>query len=913
MSRGRLRSAILGLCWLGLSAAAQAQPAGDAEAREALERFLREHGLTALLAEHLEAVHEDSGGQARQDVARRLSAVYAELIEAAPDPRARGAWEARARKLLAQLSGPDALELRLSLARSAYGAMENDAERHRLRLLSAEQVAASAEALGALHAELALIYGEYDRRLETLDRQDDGTKGAAFVAEVAEARRGRAAAAYFAAWSAHDLGVLESSDHRALEALRFFGVVLGRPRPAAPDVSAVRGESLRVEFVARAALGAALAFAQRGADREALELLRLLEGEPGVIPGLRATLPARRIALLGARKRWDEVEAVVAQLRGRGPAGPGPSADRLLEPAVARLLAVVTLEAADTRDPVQAKLARLAVEDLAAQGQTAQVLDLASRYGAALLGQTGFLPLYARGVRAFESAAAALARAGGPDDQPARAPEVVNAFNESAALLASALAQADAARFAPADARAASLAGRCLFFAGRFVDASGAFARASALGERALGPGWAQDQLWLAVVSVDAGLRDGGGSATARVAMNIELLKVGTLFVRSFPQSPRAATVLVRLGDRAGIDDEQAVSVLGAVPAQDPAYERAQRELARLLYKRYRAADRAGGAFAAERFAVVAERLIGIERAVALGPDEAQARAAAERVIVLARQVLDAALSLAPPDVPRARAALEAAERVAAFNRLSVQEHAGELAFRRVQILMAEGRQDEAAALAKAQSDPRWAELLDRVFYNRAAERLAALTEPGQARQVALGDLVAFGLRVIERAGEPARALRDPAIATVYQGVAGAALELWQLAGNTGARDTALRLDRQLLTLGPSAGSLRRLALLEESVGNLAEARARWEQLLAGLPPGGAAWFEARYESLRLLAQSDPALAAQAIAQVRVLYPDLGPPPWNSKLAELAQRLGVPSPQAGVARGNGPAGVRGAR
>jgi len=110
-------------------------------------------------------------------------------------------------------------------------------------------------------------------------------------------------------------------------------------------------------------------------------------------------------------------------------------------------------------------------------------------------------------------------------------------------------------------------------------------------------------------------------------------------------------------------------------------------------------------------------------------------------------------------------------------------------------------------------------------------------------------------------------------------------------------RDLARRLDEEQISLGQrTAPSLRRLAELREQSSEKSAALDAWLELLLGLQRGSEPWFEARHESIRLLATSDPASAQAAMAQFKVYYPDYGPPPWNDKFRTLDVLVGQPAP-----------------
>ncbi|HZW09116.1 MAG TPA: hypothetical protein VFF69_04365, partial [Phycisphaerales bacterium] len=60
---------------------------------------------------------------------------------------------------------------------------------------------------------------------------------------------------------------------------------------------------------------------------------------------------------------------------------------------------------------------------------------------------------------------------------------------------------------------------------------------------------------------------------------------------------------------------------------------------------------------------------------------------------------------------------------------------------------------------------------------------------------------------------------------------------------------------------------------------------------MSGLREGSDGWFEARVESIRVLAQTDSPRARAVLNQHKVLYPGLGPEPWDAELRELDELL----------------------
>ena len=84
-------------------------------------------------------------------------------------------------------------------------------------------------------------------------------------------------------------------------------------------------------------------------------------------------------------------------------------------------------------------------------------------------------------------------------------------------------------------------------------------------------------------------------------------------------------------------------------------------------------------------------------------------------------------------------------------------------------------------------------------------------------------------------------------------------------------------------------------------VNDHATALSCWQYLFAALPEGESDWYEARFESLRLLWRADQAAALAAMKQFRTLYPKAAPEPWNDKLVDLEKEMrsiapAVPTP-----------------
>jgi cytochrome c-type biogenesis protein CcmH/NrfG len=137
-----------------------------------------------------------------------------------------------------------------------------------------------------------------------------------------------------------------------------------------------------------------------------------------------------------------------------------------------------------------------------------------------------------------------------------------------------------------------------------------------------------------------------------------------------------------------------------------------------------------------------------------------------------------------------------------------------------------------------------------------------------------------------------------PAVATLFASVAEAASYVFDRTDDAGAGATASELFARLIAAHPTDGRfLRGAAEHAQRTGDSAAALAAWRGLLSGLPQGSDEWFEAKCRIIEMLVESDVPAARAAMAQHRVLFPDLGREPWRARLLKLEQRLEDSTPE----------------
>jgi hypothetical protein len=861
------RSSVILAALVGIASRAAAQPGVVGE-------YLRQRGLEDLYAEYLLDDLSRQSGAERATSAQVLAEIYVRLMDESPDAAERQRWADQARTLLRVVPEADSPALQINLAKSIYLRAEEAAERHALRLASEREIAEAERSLRDILPVFLEIAQEANRESERLDaelsrdlaREDEDRVTAALT----EARRRRSLAFYFAGWSSYYMAVLTGDASRAEQGLRHFGWLLGASDGAPATLDRLQPGLLRFEHVARSAVGAGLCSAVTGRILEANGWLDAVGRSTDVDAAVVAQLPARRAVVFAHGQMWPDLDTLAR--RGLTPAsGEG-------DPMFARLVAVLALEeltrnGAGRHAELLRRLSSEAFATLVAAGQIQQLVDLVQRYGPDLLGSGGFVPLYVRGLVELEEARRAAGEVVGvPSD-----PVIQLRFLQAAATLTEAVAAAGEGEYQAERARALYEAGSALYQGGRPEDAASLLERVWTLTDDAE---LRERSLWLAVVALDQAVEGGRSDLGERRD------RAATLFFSSYPASEQAAMLAMRPSTARLLSEGEAIEILLGTPSSAPAHADARRRAAALLYRAYRAAEPIDRDPIAERFMAVCEEVIAEDSRRLRELGSAEARTLAESIVVAARRLADAALGVVPPRIDRARTALDAVDRTAAFAGLDLGEARAEIVFRRLQIASAEGGSAAADRLLEELTELGGvhATTARRLLYRDAARAwIDSPADIAAARRV-----VSHGTDVAIELGEGPQQLG--ARVGVLETVARAADTVWKAESDPAMLRAALDARTQMLDLGAGdAATLRPHAHNLAAASRSEEAVVVWRRLLQSLAPGSDGWFEARYESLKLLATLDPSAAAIAAEQFRALHPDLGPPEWRQRFATLLE------------------------
>lgn len=879
MSRSKrlIPALVLAIC----SPAAAAQTGGGA-----VETYLSQRGLDDLLAEHLVEKLSLQAGDERTQTAQKLGQLYVRLLDRAESEESRKYWSERASNLLRLVPEADSAELRINLSKAAYMRAESIAEQFRLRMASPDEAAQAERVLrdtSTTFLEIAQSAHLETQRLEKrlAERLDEDAEQAV-TAALASARQSRSLGFYYAGWSEYYLGLLTGDTSRAGRALRHFGWLLSSREGEEASFDRLQPGLLRYEHVARSAIGASLAASLQGRAVEAIAWLDAVERSTDVPADVREQIPDRRLYVQAKAGQWADLELTVRRERSAGGA---------LAPSRARLLVVVCLEALagpESRGRNRELIRRLAdagLSDLIAEGEAGHVLEIVRAFGTEYLGDHGFVVLYVKGLLAMDTAQRAREAAGDTGTGPASDPAIGAMYRSAASTLLASVDESDASLHPEERIRAMTSAGSAFYLAGDYVLAADVLERA--MGE-SKDPDLTEAAHWLAVVTLDEAVASGLKDLSPRRD------QVAQLYLSVHAGTDRAARLLMRPSSAGLLPDEEAVEILLSIQPTSGNFLAARRQACQLLYRVYRAAPTAGRAFAGQRFLETATQLIRQELIEVRSGDVENAKRASESVVLRARQIADTSMGLTPPDIERATFALDTLDRVASFSDLKLDDLRAEIAFRRLQIASSQRDHDAIERwFAEISSvDGGFLASAQRLLYRDAVAYW--IDHPEDARSAR--EIVIQGQDVVKQLESSQSETR--VLLGVLETMAQAAESVYVLEKDPSMLGEATALYARLIESdAATAQVLRRQARLLEKAGRSAEALDAWRRLLGGLERDTDEWFEARYESIRLLYSTDTEGARTALRQHITLFPSLGHAPWDQRFRELARAMGVEVPR----------------
>jgi len=850
------------LAWAVATAAclAAALPACAEDDAKTVEQFLARLGLTELQVIHLENIlATDLPAAERVEVARRLADLYASLMMNSLEDKARSQmWLGRIQSLVQKVPEADTPSLKVSLLQADYDRAEAKVSRWIADPGDAAARNAAREILARVIPPLKACRAELDHVMEQLiDQIDQASQGDARTTmekELARLEGVSRRATYFAGWSHYYQGLLGEAPAAAAEdfktALAAFRGVLGVP--SGDEKAEIGPESVDLESIwqTRTLIGLGMAEAAAGnaeASRRSFDLL----DNPRVPSQIRDEAGYWRVQGLINAGQLDEAAKIARRQIDAygGEASPGKVS--LCVALVRTAMAKKSAEAAKT-------MGTLGISGLAKLQQFALLRELAAKYPIDAGSQSGFLLHWLRGQELFATA------------EKSKRPEDYRAAAE-------ALAAALAARETTTDKISAEQCRYTLAWCqsrlGEHEKAAEAFKQASrAL--RGSDDATAAGAAWKAVESY----RRLAETDSRYVFSAIETLEA---IRRDFPDHPNTQKVdyCITQLRRSTMSSKEVLESLQRVAPDNPNYASACYDICGLRYERWTSARGTPGeaAAAAELHRVVATYLAAA----------AKGQPAPERTLRCLLLSVDVALSSAPAETDRAKDLLAKAAPLAAAMAAS-SSLAADYHYRSFQLAKgvgdAKGLSEHAAWLARHGEGTSY-QLPALVTLARQADEAAASAPPDR-RRAAEAEACSIYERLVAILGDSPQTIGSDKNALV----ANSRLARYLAQLNRHA-EAAERLEKILSAYPSDKDYLRRGGLAQYLAGNYDRAIDHWRGLVAGLPKGSEDWYEAKYYQLACLAKIDKPAAREVFAQFVLLYPKLGPPPWQAKFAALRAQI----------------------
>ena len=828
--------------------------------------YLEQRGLDQLLAVHLEQQLEPAGAADREKLVLQLVGIYARLLEATDDPALLRNLQGRSRRLLAAASPSAGQELQLALLHGSYRGAEKIAQSHRLRQSTEQDLQRARDTLSEILPKLTRLRHRIGRRLTLTEQRlirTSGTDAEVLADRAEEIHRLYARSTFVTAWAQYYQSWLNDRVENARVAEELFAGFLAA-ETARPQPQEISVDLRSMESMARAILGMALCRSLTATSEIALEWIELLS-HPRTYEPVRVQVPGWKLVIHLEHGEYSLALALLESYDVDGEPVPLPWL---------RIAAVHAMEA-EQHSRTAADLARLAVTALAARGELGMVLELARVYGVDALGSTGFAARYVRGVQSYHAA-----RERHADEQPVTDEAILVLYRRAAEDFEKAVGQRDAGQYPEAAANCRWLIGWCRFFQGRFVEARTSFERAA---ER-LGSEQAPKALWMAVVSLNHAVKEGGANDTLE---SDRASLIDDILVR-YPVSPYTARLRLQRARQREPSAEVVQDLLSIGPDSD-VYTSARQLAERILYRLFR---RSTG----DTHLAWGNEYLGIALPLLTRAPDAGDTRAVSAYVDRSRRVLEVSLSAGIGRLTAAGRVLGDLRNLARDGTIDLAESLDEIDFRRVQERLLADDAPVASSIADdlwlRSADSVWSRLAGQALFRFGLSRWKSADPTGRPPRTYLLLVVNHGRRVIAEYRDSADALGERRILGWHAAVAEAMMILWQESRDTARAGEALELYERLLAAVPTdARFLHATAILSEELSRLEQALSCWRILAAGTTAFTDRWYEARFHQITLLAAADPARARAVMDQHKQLNPEFGPDPWGTRFRQLDGRI----------------------
>jgi hypothetical protein len=540
--------------------------------------------------------------------------------------------------------------------------------------------------------------------------------------------------------------------------------------------------------------------------------------------------------------------------------------ESLLDVAQARLLVLRTLgtqgggsygQRGNGGSEGATELARIGLDRLIELGEIGHILDLQRRFGALPLMSTGFVSLYTQGLTELADGDAGMGD---------------GSYAQASMKLGQALDADDLERYREHAGDAALKMAYCQMRLGkpgeaaRILEANAAFMIDDAKIE---------ESAWLMILAHDSAVQSGQEQLSDRLS---ELIGE---YIRSYPSTERANTLVVRYAMTPQLGSYDTIKALLIEDPADPLAMIARRKLIQLLYKNPELIEGVSTDSGDTLYLGIlehAEWLWEHEPSEVVNLHEGRERLAVYRI------VLATGMGIQPTDLGIMERAIEQGERLIE-SMPGLDGSASEIAFRRIQLWLIQGRIDQAGELVLSGTVMDESVTRSALFmvFDAAYSRFSNTQSVPNAQSV-----VRYGRRILDDWRELNEDTLDHQHSSITEYISEAALYLADQTRDDTMRAYSLALCHEVFEKGsPTTSGLIRTAIVSEVLDETDLPLQCWLRLVSRLESTDIRWHRARYESFRLLHASDPERAKTAYQQYLVLYPEGSPEPWGNLIRDV--------------------------
>lgn len=355
------------------------------------------------------------------------------------------------------------------------------------------------------------------------------------------------------------------------------------------------------------------------------------------------------------------------------------------------------------------------------------------------------------------------------------------------------------------------------------------------------------------------------------------------------PSSARAAAMMLDSSVAQTVDDAAKIAILLSVSPESSGYDSARRRAADLLYRQIASAQGATRSDAAMAYVSVALDLFDQDESKFSSGSKDLWDVVVGRGLRISRSLLQVGAS----EVERAQSVLSRAI-VVMDTRPGSAEHEAESAFLAAWIVLVSGQYEAALAAfdTLVRSSPTYIPATQRLLFTHTSSAWYSIEDIYSPDSPSHVQVAQRALLVSDRLLKESNELSETERLPVHL-VAGSVC--FVLSRENTRDDYRLRAVEHFEAIKQqqplSKPAERMLAILNIELQRYRAALQSYRLLLGGEQQGTDSWFEYKLGQLLALSHTDERQAQAVLEQLTILYPELGPEPYRSRIRSIAESI----------------------